>query len=92
MDNFFVPLKALKPESRVPLVIFMACVFLSLSILSVTADRDPYAKARAIQNWPVVEVSTKNLIDECGVFMWVRWDGPDIDSEGPYIPMAYRYK
>ena len=84
-------LRPVKPESRVPLFIFMCVVTLSLILSSFVIDDDPYARAKAIQSWPIVEVSTKDLIDECGVFMWVRWSGPDLDTEGPYIPMAYRY-
>jgi len=83
--------RPLRPESRIPLVVFMCVVMLSLAWVSLTIDTDPYAKARAIQSWPIVDVSTKNLIDECGVFMWVRWSGPDIEGDGPYIPMKYIY-
>ena len=84
-------LRPVRPESRIPLVVFLAFVILTVSFCSITISNDPYAKARAIQTWPIVEVSTKNLIDECGVFMWVRWSGPDIEGDGPYIPMQYRY-
>lgn len=76
-------------EGRAFLLIFLAVV-LVLAIVRSMIVEDPVARARAIQHWPVVRVSSRNLVDECGVFMWVRWVGPGFGTEAPYIPMQYR--
>ncbi|HSJ55226.1 MAG TPA: hypothetical protein VLC52_15910 [Anaerolineae bacterium] len=78
-------------ESRVPLLMLLVFVFVSLAIRSMIID-DPYERLQAIQQWPEVQVSSRNLVDECGVFMWVKWVGPGFGSEEPYIPMKYRYR
>ena len=85
------PRRAPREESRVPLLIFLAIILALLAIRSVMIE-DPYARARAIQQWPEVQVSSRDLVDECGVFKWVRWVGPGFGSEAPYIPMKYRYQ
>ncbi len=44
---------------------------------------------------PVVTAPARKLVDECGVFMWVRWDtprDPTVDREAPYVPMRERVK
>ena len=87
----FVPARrATRQESRIPLLIFLAIVGLMLIVHSMTVE-DPYTRLQAISEWPVVDVSSKDLIDECGVFMWVRWTGPGFGPEEPYIPMSERY-
>jgi len=78
-------------ESRIPLLIFLAVILTSLAIRSMIIE-DPYARVRAIQQWPEVQVSSRDLVDECGVFMWVKWVGPGFGAEEPYIPMRYRYQ
>lgn len=83
--------RATVPESRIPLLIFLVVVITSLAVGSMTLE-DPYAKLLAIQHWPEVQVNSRDLVDECGVFMWVRWIGPGFGSEEPYIPMKYRYR
>jgi hypothetical protein len=83
--------RATVAESRVPLLIFLVVIVLSLAISSMIVE-DPYEKLQAIQQWPEVQVSSRDLVDECGVFMWVRWVGPGFGSEAPYIPMRYRYR
>lgn len=77
-------------ESRIPLLIFLGIVFMLLAIRSMMTE-EPYTRARAIQQWPEVQVSSRDLVDECGVFMWVKWVGPGFGTEEPYIPMGYRY-
>ena len=83
--------KVRRTESRIPLLIFLAIIIISLAIRS-TITEDPYARLLAIQQWPEVEVSSRDLVDECGVFMWVRWIGPGFGTDDPYIPMKYRYR
>lgn len=83
--------RATVPESRIPLLIFLVVIVLSLAISSMIIQ-DPYAKLQAIQQWPEVQVSSRDLVDECGVFMWTRWVGPGFGSDAPYIPMKYRYR
>jgi hypothetical protein len=83
--------RATVAENRVPLLIFLVVVFLTLAIRSMIVD-EPYARLQAIQHWPEVQVSSRNLVDECGVFMWVKWVGPGFGTEEPYIPMKYRYQ
>jgi hypothetical protein len=83
--------RATVAESRVPLLIFLLVIILTLAISSMIIE-DPYTKLQAIQHWPEVQVSSRDLVDECGVFMWVRWVGPGFGSEAPYIPMRYRYR
>jgi hypothetical protein len=83
--------RATVAENRVPLLIFLVIVFVTLAIRSMIID-EPYARLQAIQQWPEVQVSSRNLVDECGVFMWVRWVGPGFGTEEPYIPMKYRYQ
>ena len=78
-------------ENRITLLVFLALLILTLAVRSMIVE-DPYARARAIQQWPEVQVSSRNLVDECGVYMWVKWTGPGFSSEDPYIPMRYRYK
>jgi hypothetical protein len=88
----FAPVRrATVAESRVPLLIFLVVIILTLAVSSMIIE-DPYAKLQAIQHWPEVQVSSRDLVDECGVFMWVRWVGPGFGSEAPYIPMRYRYR
>jgi hypothetical protein len=44
---------------------------------------------------PVVSAPARKMVDECGVYMWVRWQvprDPSVDKEGPYIPMKERIK
>jgi hypothetical protein len=82
---------ASREESRIPLLIFLAVILIPLVVRSMTVE-DPYARARAIQNWPEVQVSSRDLVDECGVFMWAKWIGPGFGTEEPYIPMRYRYQ
>ncbi len=87
----FKPMRAATvEESRVPFLILLVFVALSVAYLSLLPV-DPYARARAFLNFPVVQVSSRNLVDECGVFMWVRWEGPGFGADAPYIPMRYRY-
>ncbi len=83
--------RATAPENRVPLLIFLVVIILSLAINSMIIE-DPYEKLLAIQEWPEVQVSSRDLVDECGVFMWVKWVGPGFGTEEPYIPMKYRYR
>jgi hypothetical protein len=87
------PIEIVKPpaESRIPLLIFMVFIITTLAINSMVLE-DPRDRVQAIQRWPVVEVSTQDLIDECGVFMWVKWVGPDFGHEEPFIPMRDRYR
>lgn len=80
-----------REENRVPFLVFLLIVFLFLAVRSMIID-DPYARARAIRTWPEVKVSSRNLVDECGVFMWVKWVGPGFGTEEPYIPMRDRYR
>jgi hypothetical protein len=82
---------ATREESRIPLLIFLAIV-LALAAVRSTIIEDPYDRALAIQAWPEVQVSSRDLVDECGVFMWVRWVGPGFGADQPYIPMRYRYQ
>jgi len=89
--NRALTLPNVREESRVPLLIFLAIILATLAINSLFIE-EPYARARAIQQWPVVQVSSRDLVDECGVYMWVRWTGPDFADEGPYIPMKFRYE
>jgi len=84
--------RPVRPESKIPLLVFSGIILITLFISSITISNDPYAKARSIQNWPIIDVSSKELIDECGVFMFVRWAGPGFDADNPYIPMAYKYQ
>jgi len=88
MDEMHAPPRE---ESRIPFLVFLVIVLLLLAIRSMIVD-DPYSRARAIQQWPEVQVSSRNLVDECGVFMWVKWVGPGFGIEEPYIPMRYRYQ
>ncbi|HSJ52508.1 MAG TPA: hypothetical protein VLC52_02075 [Anaerolineae bacterium] len=83
--------RATVEESRLPLLILLVVIFVSLAVRSMIID-DPYERLQAIQQWPEVQVSSRNLVDECGVFMWVKWVGPGFGSEEPYIPMKYRYR
>ncbi len=83
--------RAPSEEGRVPLLIFLVIVLTLLAIRSTIVE-DPYARALAIQQWPEVQVSSRDLVDECGVFMWVKWVGPGFGTEEPYIPMGYRYR
>jgi hypothetical protein len=83
--------RATVAESRIPLLILLVVVVATLAISSMIIE-DPYAKLLAIQDWPEVQVSSRDLVDECGVFMWVRWVGPGFGTEAPYIPMKYRYQ
>ena len=83
--------RATVPENRVPLLIFLMVVLGTLAITSMSIE-DPYARLLAISDWPQVQVSSRDLVDECGVFMWVRWVGPGFGAEDPYIPMRYRYR
>ncbi len=87
----WTPRRVRREESRIPLLIFFVVIVISLSIRS-TITEDPYARLLAIQQWPEVQVSSRDLVDECGVFMWVRWVGPDFGTDEPYIPMRYRYQ
>ena len=80
-----------REEKRISLLIFLVLLITSLAIRSMIVD-DPYARARAVQQWPEVQVSSRNLVDECGVFMWVKWVGPGFGTEEPYIPMRYRFQ
>ncbi len=44
---------------------------------------------------PVVSAPSRKEVDECGVWMWVRWDtppDPTVDKEKPYVPMRERIK
>ncbi len=86
------PRKVRRTESRIPLLIFLVVIVISLSIRSMIIIEDPYARLQAIQQWSEVQVSSRDLVDECGVFMWVRWVGPGFGTENPYIPMKYRYR
>ncbi len=90
MDDW-TPRRVRRVESRIPLLIFLVIIIISLSIRSMVTE-DPYARLLAIQQWPEVQVSSRDLVDECGVFMWVRWVGPGFGTEEPYIPMGYRYR
>ncbi len=84
--------RATRPkESRVPFLIFLLIVTFFLCLRTMIFD-DPFARLRAIQTWPVVEASSRNLVDECGVFMWTKWQGPGFGTDEPYIPMRYRYQ
>ena len=83
--------RATVEENRMPLLILLIVVFVSLAIRSMIVD-DPYARLQAIQHWPEVQVSSRNLVDECGVFMWVKWVGPGFGSDEPYIPMKQCYR
>lgn len=83
--------RATVEENRLPLLIFLVVVLITLAIRSTIVE-DPYAKLQAIQQWPEVQVSSRNLVDECGVFMWVKWVGPGFGTDEPYIPMKYRYR
>jgi hypothetical protein len=78
-------------ENRIPLLIFLLVFTFLLAVRSMIFE-DDYARLRAIQTWPVIQVSSRNLVDECGVFMWTRWAGPGFAAEEPYIPMKYRYQ
>ena len=83
--------RATVEESRIPLLIFLVAVVITLAIRSMIID-DPYSRARAVRQWPEVQVSSRLLVDECGVFMWVKWVGPGFGTDEPYIPMAERYR
>jgi len=83
--------RATVEESRLPLLIFLIIVLATLAISSMVVE-DPYTRLLAIQQWPEVQVSSRDLVDECGVFMWARWVGPGFGTEEPYIPMRYRYQ
>jgi hypothetical protein len=78
-------------ESRLPLLIFLAVVLLTIAVSSMIIE-DPYSELLAALEWPEVKVSSRDLVDECGVFMWARWTGPGFGSEEPYIPMAARFR
>jgi len=78
-------------ESRLPLLVFLVVVTFFLAVRSMLLD-DPFARARAYRTWPEVQVSSRDLVDECGVFMWTRWVGPGFGQDEPYIPMKYRYQ
>ncbi len=52
-------------------------------------------QSRADVPAPIVEASSRKLVDECGVFMWVEWHTPRdpiIDGEVKYVPMRERVK
>ena len=80
-----------RAENRIPLLIFVIVMIISFAIRSGITET-PTDRLEAIQQWPLVEVSTTDLIDECGVFMWARWIGPGFGPEDPYIPMGDRYR
>lgn len=83
--------RATVEESRIPLLIFLVVVVITLAVRSMIIET-PISRLKAIRQWPEVQVSSRLLIDECGVFMWVKWVGPGFGTEEPYIPMAERYR
>jgi len=83
--------RATVEESRIPLLVLLVVVVISLAIRSMIIE-DTYTRLKAIQEWPEVKVSSRLLVDECGVFMWVRWVGPGFGTDKPYIPMSERYR
>ncbi len=61
---------------------WLALLILTIVIAALVIVRVTVIRPWGIEQRPQVEVSSRNLIDECGVFMWVNWAGPDFEQMG----------
>ncbi len=85
--------KARVKESLMPIGMFLVGILL-FGLAAGFIDKE-YFRRVANPKPPVVEASSRKLVDECGVFMFTDWHtplDPTIDKDAPYVPMRQRAK